>query len=444
MPTRDIEKERQALATVTKDKAFLNKAGIKAGTDLTTLKTTNPAAYDSLFKEVNRRAYEIPAAPTAAPVAPSMNPEQQTTFDQAQARVTALKGAVDKQYPAAKTYTDLEANLPKLREQAGLSQAQKNYADVLKTYMTAPGDIRQKLIKEKGYNIQGAQDNLSNTEAELATARTRFLEGSLSGTEYAGLVSRYHNAARNYKKMADDLTTETDRGVDFYKSLLTLSQNQVTQAQGAYDDLLGLEKAGVAEDSAAKREMATTLSNAYSDVEEAARWAKEFALKQKKASNTSSNNSSSKLTNYDQLKAELENSKDKGPNSDGHANTDTYKRLRDGLKTGVDKTEFDKNFNYMLNPSDPTASQYLAKGVDMEQDISDARSYLFGKKDTQGFVSADDYNVGRNAWIDAGLKPEDFDKRFNIYIDPAKGKNYQGYKAPAKSSTRTPLFGPSK
>ncbi|MBU1067789.1 hypothetical protein KKE60_08385 [Patescibacteria group bacterium] len=278
---RDINKERQALTAVTKDKAFLNKIGIKAGTDLTQLKTTNPQTYQSLFKEVNRRAYEIPETPVAPSLTEGMTPTQTSTFEQAQARAKAYRGAAEREFPEAPTYKGLKTKLPGLREETGFAQAQKDYAQVLAGYMTARGDIRQKLIEEKGYDIEGARDSLSQSEADLSTARGRFLEGNLTATDYAKIVSKYHNDARNLKKMSDDLTTETDKGVAYYNALLTLTQSQVTQTQNAYNDLFELEKLGVTEASDAKKDMATTLADAYGDLEEASRWAKDFALKEK-------------------------------------------------------------------------------------------------------------------------------------------------------------------
>lgn len=55
---------------------------------------------------------------------------------------------------------------------------------------------------------------------------------------------------------------------------------------------------------------------------------------------------------YAVTKAELEASK----GDDGFVNTDKYKELRDKAK---DKTGFDKSFNYLLNPNDPTAQGFI-------------------------------------------------------------------------------------
>jgi len=59
------------------------------------------------------------------------------------------------------------------------------------------------------------------------------------------------------------------------------------------------------------------------------------------------------VTTYDTQKSVLEASR----GSDGYVNTDTYKAQRAVAK---DKTGFDKNFSYMLNPNDPTAQSYLS------------------------------------------------------------------------------------
>ncbi len=56
--------------------------------------------------------------------------------------------------------------------------------------------------------------------------------------------------------------------------------------------------------------------------------------------------------NYDVIKSQLDASK----GIDSFVNTDTYKKLRASAK---DKTSFDKNYSYMLNPNDASAKQFL-------------------------------------------------------------------------------------
>ena len=62
------------------------------------------------------------------------------------------------------------------------------------------------------------------------------------------------------------------------------------------------------------------------------------------------------ISNYSQLLATLNASK----GSDGYVNTDVYKGLRSEQK---DKTGFDKNFAYLLNPNDPSASAFKSNNL---------------------------------------------------------------------------------
>ena len=57
---------------------------------------------------------------------------------------------------------------------------------------------------------------------------------------------------------------------------------------------------------------------------------------------------------YDKTKTILENTMGK----DGFVNTDEYKKQRNLAK---DKTSFDKNYSYMLNPKDPTAKDFFTQ-----------------------------------------------------------------------------------
>jgi hypothetical protein len=232
-----------------------------------------------------------------------------------------------------------------------MTEAQKKYTEAQAAYGTAPADIRSKLITEKGYDLNSAKTVLSAAEAELSTARGRFLEGSLSATDYAQIVSRYHNTARNFKKMNEDLTTETNRGIDFYKSQLDISQNQLKNAQDYYNTLLDLETKGVAEATTQKKQAISDLSDAYKDIETNAREARKIALDEAREARLGGGGGSGPVAD---VKADLEASK----GEDGFVNTDKYKELRNKAK---DKTSFDKNYSYMLNPNDTTAQPFRVK-----------------------------------------------------------------------------------
>lgn len=124
---------------------------------------------------------------------------------------------------------------------------------------------------------------------------------------------------------------------------------------------------------------------------------------------------------YDVIKTQLESSKNNpyttpdGATHQGdgiYANTDVYKRLRSQAK---DKTAFDKNYSYLLNPKDPTASSFFTQAelnptnkanLSPEQlgIINDAKAAIDQVKQRYG-----DWNAVRSQIIEQEKQQDGFD-----------------------------------
>jgi len=264
---RDINKERDALKQVTTDKAFLNKVGIRAGTDLTALKTTNPDAYKSLFEEVNRRAYKTPDMPDIDVQTPT---QPQTTLDKAVERSELLRKAGERvaseTAPAQTPSQELKSRIPTIQKETGLTESRKKFAELQAGFITAPREIKEKLQKEKGFDIDKITEEVGRLNVNLSTARGRFLEGDITATDFAKMASDFYHASRSQKHMLRQLTDEVDKGVEYYKSLISMSQNELKNAQDDYADALDLEGAGLKEASDLKQQAINNLIKTYEDL----------------------------------------------------------------------------------------------------------------------------------------------------------------------------------
>jgi hypothetical protein len=276
---RDINKERDALKQVTQDKQFLNKIGIRAGANLTTLKTSSPNIYRSLFDEVNRRAYKTPSIPDVdVPPAPTpaldakATTQPKSTLDQAVEKSDLLRKAAERivteTAPQVTPSQQLKANIPGIQEEAGLTSARKKFAKLQAEFVTAPRDIRDKLIEEKDFDIDKISEQVDTLRNSLATARGRFLEGSLSSTDFAKLASNFYHNSRVQKQMLRDLTDETAKGVEHFQSLIKMSQIELGTAEEDYNTALQLESQGILEAKEYKDGVLKELKDSMDEIEQ--------------------------------------------------------------------------------------------------------------------------------------------------------------------------------
>jgi len=102
---------------------------------------------------------------------------------------------------------------------------------------------------------------------------------------------------------------------------------------------------------------------------------------------------------YNTIKTALDSSK----GQDGFVNTDVYKQLRNSAK---DKTSFDKNFSYMLNPNDASAKSLIGKSETTKATWGQINPTT-GKTPEQGLKELGVDQSAIDAAISAGLNPED-------------------------------------
>lgn len=419
---RNIEAEKNALSQITTDKNFLNQIGIKAGTDLGSLKATNPTAYNMLFNEVNRRAYATD---------PNQNNQQDPTLTKALEVNKGINEAVDNQYPA-KTSEDYINKLSTLRDTTGLNTAQKEYTTAQNEYLQAPVTVKEDLTKNKGYDIQGATNKYNQMATELATARSRYLDGSLSGEAYMSLISNAHNAAKELKNLNTALEKETTKGVNFYATKVNNSKANLDSAKAVYDASVEAEKMGLTDSKKQRETAAKNLMDAYTTLKKDA----QAAEKEKKTELNNYYKTQGKVVNPITGAVESIKKSTKGGSSTSVEGGYTKLELRKLREAGLDKASIEEKDNYLYGSP---VEKIVGKLTPDQKLVVDA---LDQSRGADTFNSPQDVADMRDEFLKAGGTLDTFEKilKENKHLNP-NNKDYYNVKKPATSSKkRKPLF----
>ena len=104
-------------------------------------------------------------------------------------------------------------------------------------------------------------------------------------------------------------------------------------------------------------------------------------------------------------------------------------------KVGKDLYQFNQKTQQWDLVASPTGGGGGGTGED--QNTSDMRSQLQTVIGSDGYISPEDWRIGRVAWIKKGLNPATFDKKFKGFKNP-KNKNYElgGTSSSASGSTK--------
>ncbi len=164
----------------------------------------------------------------------------------------------------------------------------------------------------------------------------------------------------NYLTYLNLLKNKTEsRYVNYLNSAINVQNNKLQQKQNLYNTTLKQAESEYNKQATVTKETYTIVSNMLknlyeniSDRGDDLRDLETYELNRLKSLQNLAENQEdnyNKITyTYDNIKSMLENSK----GIDGYVNTEKYKQLREKSEN---KSDFDKNFAYMLSPADPSA-----------------------------------------------------------------------------------------
>ena len=354
--------------------------------------------------------------------------------------LTALRG----KYGVA----DIESTLNGLKAQARDLQATSKARTDAEMGKSVPMNVIEGRVSEEerqdNERLTAINDSIKTASDMLTTANTT-IDMMMKAD-----ASDYATASTNYEKqMSDNLaifsaargeqtadqtaaTTAADKAADNARSNAQIAINALTAAGTTYDTLTpdqqaNLTKLGVAsglgadffstvlKTSAGKPILTTIVST---DKTQATVVYKDGTTKTI-STGLSSSGSGSTAGSFSDQKTQLEASK----GSDGYVNTDTYKEIRSKLKS-TQQTAFDKNFSYLLNPNDASASSFI-KASTVKNSPEDLKATIdaelkknnaFGKDHKINWQA---YLWAQQNWQENGGNAADFKTHYPIgsYLD---------------------------
>lgn len=330
----DPNKEKQVLVNLKSDPNKMSELGLSPDTDLASLKTQDPQAYNRVLSYVKSETYKSPAYGALG----SGQSRQQF--------VTSQLGKYEATPSAYRSTID-----PDLRTKFGVDDAQSRYNTLSEQAFAAPYNIRETVAKKGGYDIDALKKSQDEAVTSFIDARNKYIRGEMSRDQYISAISGISTSARSLKSGQEGLERETQKALGTFKEMEAQAKNKFENAKNAYEKALELEEAGYTEARGEKIKAAEDMFDYAKDLVDTYR---------KEEKSKSSNNSAD---NYDQLRLQLNATK----GTDGYVNTDMYKKLRSAAKN---KTLFDENFSWMLNPNDPSTN-IIAKKTEKGAGIKD-------------------------------------------------------------------------
>lgn len=311
-----------------------------------------------------------------------------------------FKGEVpEEELPVGALWTDdLPSIRKRLQEEAGLDNKLSTLQNIQSEGLTIGDDLQS--------YIRGRDNYITNINQMIDKANDMYVTQDVSDPVVRKLLDKYRSylyVSKGRQSMKYDQYIKTS--VKEFDAKLKRLTDEYNSAYDAFKTAFSEEKEITKERYSWYKGM---LSDLYENLSE----------REKDMDDKTKEQEEELANNYEIIKDSLEASM----GADGYFNTDTYKELRNASK---DKTSFDKNFSYKLNPNDPTAQAFL-KGEETTINATEREiigKINIGKKNNRTIEQIE------NIILAAGYKPEDFKQHYAGYTpDIIKGiefmKNY--------------------
>lgn len=235
----DPKREQDELVKLRNDPQKLSELGLHPDTNFTTLKQTDPNAYNKVLSYVKSKVYQSPAYGALS------EGQNRTEF------ATGQLGEYSKN-----PYQHIQEQQPALETKFNLPTLENSYQDLSAGAAAAPSQIRERVVKEGGYDIPKLTDTYAAAQNEYLDAYTKFSRGEIDNGAMAAARSKLSSAQRSLDSAKTGLETETEKGLGQYNQNMNLSKDRFDSAYKRYSEALDLESKGYAQGREEKQKAA--------------------------------------------------------------------------------------------------------------------------------------------------------------------------------------------